>query len=288
MRKTLVAASLASAALAAPSLAFAQAAPAAAPAPTPEYTFAGNLGLVTDYRFRGISQTFKEPAIQGGVDFSHTASGIYLGNWNSNVNSGAGYPGGSIEMDFYGGWKHSWDDWGLDLGGIYYYYPGTNATANTIPVIANNRPGGRTLTGKVDNGELYIAGSWKWISLKYSQAVTDYFGTPNTKGSNYTDLSANYDLGDGWGIQGHVGHLNFKNMINGDYTDWKIGVTKDISGWVLGAAYIDTNAKGNCSATAVNQVYCFSNGQPGPVAGSFDKTKNAGSGTLILSVSKSF
>ena len=287
MRKTLIAASLALAGVALPQLALAQAAPAAEAKPASEHTFTGNLGLVSDYRFRGISQTFKEPAIQGGVDYSH-ASGLYAGNWDSNVNSGAGYPGGSIEMDFYGGWKKTWDDWGLDLGGIYYYYPGTHASPTTIPVIANNRPGGNTLTGRVDNGELYIAGSWKWISLKYSHAVTNYFGTPNTKGSNYLDLSGTYDVGDGWGILGHVGHLNFKNMVNGDYTDWKLGVTKDISGWVLGAAYIDTNAKGNCSASAVNQVYCFSNGQPGPTAGSVDKTKNAGNGTFLLSVLKTF
>ncbi len=75
---------------------------AAAPA-APDYTFTGNLGIFSDYRFRGISQTNKKPAIQGGVDFAHS-SGIYLGNWNSNVDS-AMYNGANIEMDFYGGWK---------------------------------------------------------------------------------------------------------------------------------------------------------------------------------------
>ena len=286
MRKTILAASLASAALAVPSLAAAQAAaPAAAPAPTPEYTFTGNLGLVSDYRFRGISQTFKEPAIQGGFDFSHTASGIYLGNWNSNVNSGAGFPGGSIEMDFYGGWKHSWGDFGLDLGGIYYYYPGTDAnTTNFLP----NPKNGKTHSGRVDNGELYIAGSWKWLSLKYSHAVTDYFSLPDTKGSNYLDFSGTYDLGDGWGIVGHVGIFNLKNWHNntdltkGDYTDWKIGVTKDLSGWVLGAAYIDTNAKGSCN-TGNPGFYCFGNSAAGAT-----KFKDASSGTIVLSVSKTF
>src|SRR5262249_4959270 len=93
--------------LAAPVAAVAE--PPANPAPT--YTFSGHLSLVSDYRFRGISQTFAEggelgPAIQGGVDLAH-ASGWYLGNWNSNV-SGNQYPnGGSIEMDFYGGFKRA-------------------------------------------------------------------------------------------------------------------------------------------------------------------------------------
>jgi len=293
MRKTIIAASLATAAFAVPNLAAAQAAAAAAPAPTPDFTFTGNAGLFSSYRFRGIDQTFGEPAIQGGIDFSHT-SGFYLGNWNSNVNQGAGYPGGNIEMDFYGGWKKTWGDWGIDLGALYYYYPGTNAL-RTGPILIQNNRNLNIRTGSIHNTDLYIAGSWKWISLKYSNAISDYFGTPNTKNSDYWDLSANYDLGDGWGITGHVGHLNFKNMTNGNYTDWKLGVTKDLggwvkelNGWVVGVSYIDTNAKGNCSAPATDpQPYCFSNGNINATGG-FDKTKNAGRGIGLISISKTF
>ncbi len=285
MRKTILAASLATAAFAVPSLAAAQ---AAAAAPASPHTLTGNLGLYSSYRFRGIDQTFGKPALQGGIDYSHS-SGWYAGNWNSNVNQGAGYPGGNLEMDFYGGWKQTWGDWGLDLGGIYYYYPGTSAGATTLFSPVNNR-NGNIASGHVNNKELYIGGSWKFISLKYSHSVDDYFSTPNTKNSNYLDLSASYDLGDGWGVNAHVGHLNFKNMNNGDYTDWKIGVTKDLSGWVFGLAVIGTNAKGDCSATAVNQVYCFSNGSGSVVGGAFvpDKTKDAGRTIGVLSVSKTF
>ena len=99
MRKTILAASLATAALAVPTLAAAQ---AAAAAPASPHTFTGNVGLFSEYRFRGIAQTFAKPAIQGGFDYSHS-SGLYVGNWNSNVNEGAGFPAGNIEMDFYGG-----------------------------------------------------------------------------------------------------------------------------------------------------------------------------------------
>ena len=282
MRKTMFAATLASA-IAMPGLAAAQDKPAAAP--QSPHTISGNLGLFSSYRFRGIDQTFGKPALQGGIDYSH-ANGLYLGNWNSNVNQGAGYPGGNIEMDFYGGWKNTWGDWGLDLGAIYYYYPGTNAGPTIAFSPANNRPGGRTLRGMVDNTEFYIGGSWKFLSLKYSHATSDYFGTPDTKNSHYLDFGLNYDLGDGWGINGHIGNLKFKNMINGDYTDYKLGVTKDIGGWVFGASYIDANAKGSCAAAAVNQVYCFSNGSLNGAA--FDKTKDAGRSTIVLSVSKTF
>jgi len=269
---------------AAPQLANAQAAAPAAAAPASPHTFTGNLGLVSDYRFRGISQTFKQPAIQGGFDYSHT-SGFYAGNWDSNVNSGAGFPGGSIEMDFYGGWKQTWGDWGLDLGTIYYYYPGTDATTANFPANPKN---GKTHGGNVHNWEVYVGGSWKWLSLKYSHAVSDYFSLPDTKGSSYLDLSGTYDLGDGWGIVGHLGSFHLDNwhtntdLTKGSYTDWKLGVTKDLSGWILGASYIDTNAKGSCNL-ANPGFYCFGNSAAGAT-----KYKDASSGTLVLSVSKTF
>src|SRR5438270_7162116 len=119
MRKFVVPLALAASASAA-SIASAQ---QAAPAPSP---VTGNMTLVSDYRFRGISQTLGYPAIQGGFDYAH-ASGLYLGNWNSNVSSAAGYPGGNLEMDFYGGYKKAFGDFGLDVGAIYYYYPGSEA-----------------------------------------------------------------------------------------------------------------------------------------------------------------
>jgi uncharacterized protein (TIGR02001 family) len=277
MRKLLIAA-----ALAVPSLAAAQ---QAAQSP---HTFTGNISLVSDYRFRGIAQTFEKPALQGGVDYSHS-SGIYLGNWNSNVNEGAGYPSGNLEMDFYGGWKKSLGDFGLDIGAIYYYYPGTDANnANGTAAAFTNPRTGQTHTGKVDNKELYIGASWKWLSAKWFYALDDYFSLAGTKGTQYLDISATYDLGGGWGVNGHVGRLKAKGWHAGtyasdiDYTDWKVGVTKDVSGWVFGVAYVDTNAKGDC---AQGGFYCF--GNQAPFANSTG-TKDAGKGTLVLSVGKTF
>src|SRR5258706_14646246 len=106
--------------------------PAAAAATPPPPAVTGNMTLVSEYRFRGIDQTYGKPAIQGGFDYSHS-SGIYLGNWDSNVSQGAGYPGGNLEMDFYGGWKKAFGDFGLDVGGIYYYYPGTESAPLANP-----------------------------------------------------------------------------------------------------------------------------------------------------------
>lgn len=239
----------------------------------------GNLGLYSSYRFRGIDQTFGKPALQGGVDYRHS-SGIYLGNWNSNVQQGAGYPGGNLEMDFYGGWKGSWGDFGLDAGLIYIYYPGTSAGPGIAFSPANNRTG-QVASGSVSNTEIYLGGRWKGISLKYFQDVDDYFSTPGTRSSNYTDLSFAYDLGSGWGINAHAGYLKLKNMTNGDYADWKLGVTKNVQGWVFGAAYVDTDAKGDCAVTSSPQPYCFFNS-------SGTKTKDAGRSIFVLSVSKIF
>jgi len=276
MRKTILSLALA-AAVTMPGLAGAQSATAAEP--KSPHTITGNLGLFSSYRFRGIDQTFGEPALQGGVDYSHS-SGVYLGNWNSNVNEGAGFPGGNLEMDFYGGWKHSWGDFGLDVGAIYYYYPGTSAGTGIAFSPANNRTG-QVASGSVSNFEIYVGGSWKWFSLKYFWSVDDYFSTPDTKNSNYTDLSFAYDFGSGWGVNAHLGYLKFKNMTNGDYTDWKLGVTKDVQGWVFGASYIDTNADGDCNNTSSPQPYCFANS-------SGTKTKDAGRSMFVVSVTKSF
>jgi uncharacterized protein (TIGR02001 family) len=270
MNKSLIALALVSA-FAAPS--FAQTAAPAAEAPAAsDHTFTGNAGIFSEYRFRGIAQTFAKPAFQGGVDYSH-ASGFYVGNWNSNVSSGAGFPEGNLEMDFYGGYKIAFGDFGIDVGGIYYYYPGSDLSGKTVK-----------------NGELYIGGSWKFLSAKYYYAVTDYFNAkgPNgesTDGTGYFDLSANYDLGNGWGINGHVGYLDFKKVQNADYTDWKLGVTKDINGWVIGLAYVDTNAKGNCGQ---GQFYCFSNNVDTTGAQTGSHTMNAGRATGVLSLTKSF
>ena len=158
MRKTIIAASLASAAFALPNLASAQtapAAPAAAAAPASPHTFTGNMSVVTDYRFRGISQTFKQPAIQGGFDYGHE-SGFYVGNWNSNVDSSL-YNGANLEMDFYGGYKMSAGPVAFDFGALYYYYPGSGA-------------GG---TFKIDNTELYVSAGYGPVSVKYSHAISD-------------------------------------------------------------------------------------------------------------------
>jgi uncharacterized protein (TIGR02001 family) len=247
----------AAAAFLAPLAVFAQ---TAAPAkPEPEYTFAGNAGLFSDYRFRGFTQTNYKPAFQGGFDFAHK-SGFYLGNWNSNVEQSL-YTGASLEMDFYGGYKGSVGDFGYDVGYLYYYYPNSGVSGQT----------------KIDNGELYVGGSYGPVSLKYYYSTTKFFalgsGTSvDTKGSQYLDLGATYDVGGGLGINGHIGWQKVKNYVqlggtDDTYTDYKLGVTYDLAGWILGASIIGTSKK---------EFFKTGSGEDG------------GKNSLVVSVSKTF
>ncbi|GAB3625751.1 TorF family putative porin [Pandoraea terrae] len=217
------------------------AAPAAAPAaaaPAEPFSVTANVGLFSDYRFRGISQTAKRPAIQGGFDVAHE-SGLYAGVWASNISwLSDGNPAVSapIEMDIYGGWKKELiPDWTFDFGGLQYYYPGTYPSGTFYP-----RP---------HTFELYAAVSWKTITLKYSHTLTRLFGLTSptgkdTDGSGYLDLTGTYDTGFwGLGLVGHVGHQWVHNFGAASYTDWKIGVTKDLGkNFSVSLSYIDTNA----------------------------------------------
>lgn len=235
----------------------------AADPPKSDWTISGNAGLFSDYRFRGISQTNKKPAFQGGIDISHV-SGFYVGNWNSNIDSKF-YNGSNLEMDFYGGYKLPLGDFTLDVGALYYYYPGSGQLA--------------TSPSKIDNTELYIGGSYGPFSLKYSHAVSDFFSAPDSKNSYYVDGSVTYDLGNGLGLVGHVGYQKLKGSARvveiGSTTpqdsivDYKLGVTYDLSGWLLGASYVATN-RDLTGGTAA------------------DSNRNISNGTVVLSVSKTF
>jgi uncharacterized protein (TIGR02001 family) len=231
-----------------PALAAAQSAPAPSPV-------TGNMAIVSDYRFRGISQTFELPAIQGGIDYAHE-SGLYIGNWNSSI-SGLSYADtAGIEMDFYGGWKKSFGDIGLDVGLLQYYYPGAKTSAGE----------------KYDTLEIYVGASWKWLTVKYSHTLSDYFGITDSDGSGYLDLGFTMEVAPKLNLVAHFGMQTIRNADALEYNDWKLGVTYDLNGWVLGAAYVDTDAD--------STLYTVTNAQ--------GKRKDIGGSTVVLSVMKTF
>jgi uncharacterized protein (TIGR02001 family) len=226
----------------------------AAKAPEPDYTLTGNISLVTDYRYRGISQSRLKPALQGTVDFAHK-SGFYLGAFGTNikwVKDGGG--NGNTEFDLYGGYKGTIvGDLGYDVGLLQYIYPSNNFT-----------PSANTLEG-------YGGLTYKQFTLKYYRSFTTLFATPNSKGSGYIDAGASFDLGDGWGVNAHVGHQTVRNNSVGSYTDYKLGVTKELAGFIFGASVIgtDTDAYKYVNATTL-------------------KTKNLGKAGIVLSAGKNF
>ena len=194
---------------------------------TSPHTFSANVSLVSDYRFRGFTQTNMRPAIQGGFDYVHE-SGLYVGNWNSNVADEL-FPGGNIEMDLYGGYSTTFGNGiGLDAGLLYYYYPGSEAAKG----------------GTIDNAEAYLGLSYGPFSAKYSHGLTDFFGVPDSRNNYYVEVGADFDLGSGWGVNAHVGYQKLKNdpMYSG-YVDYRLGVTKAINDWTLAGSVVTTNKK---------------------------------------------
>ena len=227
--------------------AMAQSAPA--PAPEPEKSpITANVTITNDYKYRGISQTNGQPAIQGGFDYAHE-SGFYIGNWNSTIswiNNQVPTVTAPVEMDFYAGFKKELIAPGFasDFGVLQYYYP---------------NKGTFTFINNPNTTELYAAQNFTFgpVSgfVKFSYAVTSLFGIPNSSGSFYPDLTVNYDTGI-WGLtaNGHIGYQyiagqpntsipGYPQPYNLSYTDWKLGVTKDFGGGLaLSASYISTNA----------------------------------------------
>ena len=218
----------------------------------PDNEVSFNAAVVSDYRYRGISQTRLQPALQGGADYTHNPSGFYAGTWLSTIKWTKDAGGsGNLEWDVYGGKRGEIvKDVSYDVGVLSYIYPsnGLNPSANTTEIY-----------GQVGFGPAYV---------KYSHSVTDLFGFADSKNSGYLDLGANVDVGGGFQLNLHAGHQTVKNNSAFSYTDWKVGVTKDF-GVVTGAlAAIGTNTD--------NYV--------GPAPDS----KNLGKTALVLTVSKTF
>jgi len=240
MKKTILALSLA--ALSVPALAQGK-------KPESDFTFSGNMSINSDYRFRGISQTRGQPALQGGFDLSHS-SGLYLGNWNSNVSSAQYLDGAGLEMDLYGGYKTELFGVGLDVGFISYTYPGAN-------IRTTGSSGTSTKLGKYDNQEVYLGVSYGPFSLKTFYSTSDYFGLKGTtdealgaeakgpsvssRGTTYIDLTFSKEIFDKTTIVAHYGQTSVANWDKLNYSDTKLGISYDLDGWILGLSYIATS-----------------------------------------------
>jgi len=198
---------------------------AQAQAAAPESTLSFNAGVVSDYRYRGISQSRLKPAVQGGVDYADK-SGFYVGAWASSIKwiKDAGGDA-STELDLYGGYKGAVGDVAYDVGFLRYEYP-----SNKLAVSANTN-------------EVYGAVTMGPATLKYSHAVSNLFGFADSKNSYYVDLSATLDLGEGFSLVPHVGYQSVKNNSAFSYTDYSLTLGKDLgNGLSVTAAVVGTDA----------------------------------------------
>ena len=181
-----------------------------------------NAGVVTDYRYRGISQSRLQPALQGGVDF--TAGAFYLGAWGSTIKWIKDANGdANAEFDIYGGYKGEITKGvGYDIGLLTYQYPsnGLTPSANTLEVY------GAITTGPV--------------TAKYSRSTTNLFGFANSKGSGYLDISATFDVA-GFAVTPHIGRQTVKNNGASSYTDYSLAISKEVSGITWSATLVNTN-----------------------------------------------
>jgi uncharacterized protein (TIGR02001 family) len=208
--------------------------------PASPHTITGNLGIFSQYIFRGLTQTNEEPALQGGFDYAH-AGGFYAGTWGSNVSwlrdFGAYTGGGSLELDMYGGYKGTIGktDLGYDVGLLYYWYPGDVAAG----------------AHKADTLELYGALTWKWLSAKLSYSLKDKtFGVDDSQGTYYLDLTATYPIPNTrLTLIGHYGMQEYEGTTAGvsndsfaSYKDWKLGVNYGLpKDFTVGVFYTDTS-----------------------------------------------
>lgn len=211
-----------------------------APSMLDEFSFSANVGLYSDYVFRGYTQTQNEPAIQGGFDVEHS-SGLYVGTWASNVDwtTAGGYMDkNSIEIDVYGGWATELPFWGLgfDIGVLQFLYPGSD-TAGQV---------------ETDATEIYVGLSKDFLEGKFSVSLTNYvvvsddaWGFEDMDGETYTDLTVDVPIGSSpVTLSGHVGYQTFGGTDGSklDYTDWKVNADYAFNdNFSAGAFYTDTD-----------------------------------------------
>lgn len=181
-----------------------------------------NAAVTSDYRFRGISQSSKDPAISGGIDFSDK-SGFYLGTWASTIDFGPASDA-NVELDLYGGYRFTGAGINWDAGLIYYGYPGSKSSE------------------KLPFTEASIAGTYGPVTIKYAY-TGDYTG-PTTNSASYISAGAGIDLGSGYSLGLSVGRSSgsaIKETFGDAYTDIKVGVSKDFAGFNFDLSYIDTS-----------------------------------------------
>jgi len=277
--------------LAAALLAAGLAVPAAAQETEPPkpVTVSGSVGLVSDYRFRGVSQSDENLAVQGGFTIAHE-SGLYIGTWGSNLAGWGTFGGANMELDLIAGYKFPVGGGTLDVGATWYMYPGGFDNTDFIEPYAklSGTLGPASLTAGVAYAPKQEAlGSWY---LNGTSAANGVYDRPGDKNDNLyvwgdvaaaipnTGLTAKAHIGASKGNKG-LGPFATSVAPTGEYVDWMLGADYAIptTPLTLGVAYIDTNIS---EREAAYLQPSFSKGQDGTgtIAGS----------TVVVSLTAAF
>jgi len=265
-------------------LAAATAAPAFAQdtAPPEPITVSGSATVASDYRFRGVSQTDKNVAVQGGITIAHE-SGVYIGTWGSNLAGWGTFGGANLELDLIAGYKHTFGTATVDAGVTWYTYPGGFDETDVVEFYGkvSGTAGPATLTA----GVFYAP---KQTSLSYATAAA----TPLIPGDGRKEDNI-YLSGDAAAgvpdtpvtLKAHIGYSdgnpglgpNGTSMApTGKYWDWLLGADFAYKNLTLGVAYVDTD---------------LSNSEVAYLQPNFSKTTNGspiGASTVVVSLTAAF
>jgi len=268
------------------------AATAAAPAfaqeePTGPVSVSGSVTLVSDYRFRGVSQTDKELAIQGGISVSHE-SGVYAGTWGSNLAGWGTFGGSNTELDLFAGYAvEIASGTTLDVGLTWYMYPGgadTTDFAEPYVKLSSSVGPANVLVGVAYAPKQEALGRWYFTDDAYAAGLPDRPGAKSDNVYLWTDLSTAIP-DTGLTLKGHLGYSNGNSGLGpngtsiaptGEYFDWLLGADYALGPVTIGVSYVDTNIS--------RSDYAY-------IADNFSSTKNGSSiagSTVVFSLSAAF
>ncbi|WP_423187448.1 TorF family putative porin [Alishewanella sp. d11] len=194
----------------------------------------GDLTFVSDYAFRGISQTDEAAAIQGGLTLAGD-SGFYLSVWGSSVDFGGQ---GTLELDVLFGWSGDIaEDWSADVGIMRYGYPNTEIAGSNF-------------------WELYGSVSYKDITLGLNYS-DDFYANTGT----YYYIYAGYSLAltEQLSVDFHIGQNEFSDDSSASYLDYGVTLSTEVLGLGLSLAYIDTDIK-ECTLCDSRVIFGVSKG----------------------------